>query len=227
MREAHIIRKTAETDIDLTLNLDGEGSADVQTGVGFLDHMLTLLAVHGNFDLTIRAQGDTYVDDHHTTEDVGIALGQAFCEALGNKAGIARYGFAVIPMDEALVLSEVNIDGAVAAAAGMSADDEEGRDACVLSAVDITGRELLSFGLDIPSPTVGTFDTELVEEFWLAFVRNAKLTLHIRQLAGKNSHHIIECAFKCVARSLRAAVAQDADAAAAGKIPSSKGTLSL
>lgn len=227
MRAAHILRKTAETDIDLTLDLDGSGRAEVSTGVGFMDHMLTLLAVHSGFDLRICATGDTQVDDHHITEDLGIALGQAFAQAIGNKAGIARYGFVVLPMDEALVLSEVAIAQATARAEAVPADASDGADACIMSAIDISGRDLLAYGLDIPTQKVGTFDTELVEEFWLGFVRNARLTLHIRQLAGKNSHHIIECAFKCVARALGAAAAQDAAAAAAGKIPSSKGTLTL
>ena len=227
MRQAHVQRRTAETDIDLTLSLDGSGRADVHTGVGFMDHMLTLLAVHGNFDLTIAATGDTYVDDHHTTEDLGIALGQAFAACIGDKAGIARYGFMVLPMDEALVMSEAAIEGARAAAEAAPADAADAADACVLSAVDISGRDLLAFDLPCPTEKVGTFDTELVEEFWLGFVRNARVTLHIRELAGKNSHHIIECAFKCVARTLRQAVAVNAADAAAGKVPSSKGTLSL
>ena len=227
MRIAHVTRKTAETDIDLTLNLDGSGKAQVSTGVGFMDHMLTLLAVHGNFDLTVAAQGDTWVDDHHTTEDLGIALGQAFARCVGDKAGIARYGFMVLPMDEALVMSEVRIEDAKAAAEAAPADTADGADACVLAAVDISGRDLLAFDLPVPTQKVGTFDTELVEEFWLGFVRNANVTLHIRELAGKNSHHIIECAFKCVARALRAAVAVNAADAAAGKVPSSKGTLTL
>ncbi len=227
MREARVERRTAETAIDLTLNLDGSGMSDVHTGVGFMDHMLTLLAVHGGFDLKIAATGDTYVDDHHTTEDLGIALGQAFAKCIGDKAGIARYGFMVLPMDEACVMSEVAIDGAVAAAKAAPADAADGGDACVLAAVDISGRDLLAFDLPIPTEKVGTFDTELVEEFWLGFVRNANVTLHIRELAGKNSHHIIECCFKCVARALRMAVAVNAADAAAGKVPSSKGTLSL
>ena len=231
MRTAHVHRTTAETDIDLVLNLDGSGKAQVRTGVGFMDHMLTLLAVHGNFDLAVAATGDTYVDDHHTTEDLGIALGQAFAEAIGDKAGIARYGFMVLPMDEALVMSEARIEEAVAAAKAAAdfsvVDPEDSEDACVLSAVDISGRDLLAFDLPVPTQKVGTFDTELVEEFWLGFVRNARVTLHIRELAGKNSHHIIECCFKCVARALRSAVAQNAAEVAAGKVPSSKGTLSL
>ncbi|MBR7088741.1 MAG: imidazoleglycerol-phosphate dehydratase HisB [Mogibacterium sp.] len=195
MRDAEISRMTAETDISLTLELDGRGASDIDTGVGFLDHMLTLFARHGRFDLSVTAKGDNYVDDHHTVEDVGIALGQAFAEALGEKRGIYRYGDCTLPMDEALILS----------------------------AVDISGRDYLGFGLEIPTEKVGTFDTELVEEFWLGFVRNAGITLHIRQLAGKNSHHIIEGTFKSVARSLRKAVAIEREFA--GEIPSTKGLL--
>lgn len=195
MRTAEIIRKTAETDIMLRLNLDGRGESGIDTGVGFLDHMLTLFARHGRFDLYVKCVGDTYVDDHHTAEDIGIALGQAFAQALGDKRGIIRYGSQILPMDESLILS----------------------------AVDISGRDYLGYDLGIPTEKVGTFDTELVEEFWLGFVRNAKLTLHIRRLAGTNSHHIIEGAFKSVGRSLRQAVA--VDAAFADEIPSTKGVL--
>ena len=195
MRSAEISRMTAETDITLSLELDGRGVSDIDPGVGFLDHMLTLFARHGRFDISVNAKGDNYVDDHHTVEDVGIALGQAFAEALGDKRGICRYGDCTLPMDEALILS----------------------------AVDISGRDYLGFGLDIPAEKVGTFDTELVEEFWLGFVRNAGITLHLRQLAGKNSHHIIEGTFKSAARSLRQAVA--IDRAFAGEIPSTKGLL--
>ena len=195
MRSAEISRMTAETDITLSLELDGRGVSDIDTGVGFLDHMLTLFARHGRFDISVNAKGDNYVDDHHTVEDVGIALGQAFAEALGDKRGICRYGDCTLPMDEALILS----------------------------AVDISGRDYIGFGLEIPTEKVGTFDTELVEEFWLGFVRNAGITLHIRQLAGKNSHHIIEGTFKSVARSLRQAVAIEREFA--GEIPSTKGLL--
>ena len=195
MRAAEINRKTAETDIALKLNLDGKGESQIDTGVGFLDHMLTLFAKHGRFDLTVQCTGDTYVDDHHTVEDIGIALGQAFAEALGDKKGIRRYGREVLPMDEALVLT----------------------------AVDFSGRSYLAYGLKIPTPTVGTFDTELVEEFWMAFTRNAKCTLHIHQMAGTNSHHIIEGAFKSAAKTMRAAVS--VDAAFADEIPSTKGVL--
>ena len=195
MRTAQIDRKTAETDISLSLTLDGKGTSDVQTGCGFLDHMLTLFAKHGRFDLQVRCAGDTYVDDHHTVEDVGIALGQAFAKALGDKRGICRYGNMILPMDEALILS----------------------------AVDLSGRSFLSCQLDIPTEKVGTFDTELVEEFWLGFVRNCNCTLHINRLAGANSHHIIEGAFKSVARSMRTAVSIDAEFA--DEIMSTKGVL--
>ena len=196
MRTSQINRKTAETDIRLSLNLDGDGSSKIDTGCGFLDHMLTLFARHGRFDLTVECKGDTWVDDHHTVEDVGIVLGTAFAEALGNKKGICRYGDTVLPMDEALILS----------------------------AVDLSGRAFLNYALNIPTQKVGTFDTELCEEFWLAFVRTSQSTLHIRQLAGKNSHHIIEGTFKSVARSLRDAVA--IDPLFANDIPSTKGVLS-
>ena len=195
MRTAEIIRKTGETDIALRLNLDGTGKGNIATGCGFLDHMLTLFARHGRFDLDVSCKGDNWVDDHHTVEDIGIALGQAFAQALGDKRGICRYGDVALPMDETLILS----------------------------AVDISGRGYLGYALEIPAQKVGTFDTELVEEFWLGFIRNAQITLHIRQLAGTNSHHIIEGAFKSVARSLRAAVA--IDPVAAGEIPSTKGVL--
>ena len=195
MREASITRKTAETDISLTLCLDGKGTADVQTGCGFLDHMLTLFAKHARFDLTVRCVGDVQVDDHHTVEDIGICLGKALHEALGDCAGICRYGNMLLPMDEALILS----------------------------ALDISGRSCLCYELQIPAAKVGSFDTELGEEFFEAFVRNAGLTLHVRQLAGKNSHHILEGAFKSVARALRQAVS--VDASANGEIPSTKGVL--
>ena len=221
-RQATIARKTAETDIELSLCLDGSGKADIDTGIGFLDHMLTLFAVHSRFDLAVKCVGDTYVDDHHSTEDIGIALGQAFAQAVGNKRGITRYGFMILPMDETLIQSEAQIAEAVAAAQAADEDDDA-KDAVVMGAVDISGRDLLAFGLDIPTQKVGTFDTELVEEFWLAFVRNANVTLHIRQLAGKNSHHIIEGCFKCVARALAQAVAIDERNADA--VPSSKGVL--
>ena len=195
MRTAEINRKTAETDISLKLNLDGTGASDCRTGCGFLDHMLTLFSKHGRFDLELTCVGDTYVDDHHTVEDVGIALGQAFTAALGDKKGICRYGDTTLAMDESLILS----------------------------AVDISGRACLGYALKIPTQKVGTFDTELTEEFFLGFVRNALMTLHIRQLAGSNSHHIIEGAFKSVARSLRKAVA--IDYAFKDDVPSTKGVL--
>ena len=195
MRSAEIVRTTAETDISLNLSLDGTGKSVVDTGCGFLDHMLTLFAKHGRFDLKVTCKGDTCVDDHHTVEDIGIALGQAFAMALGDKRGIVRYGSLILPMDESLILS----------------------------AVDLSGRSYLGYELQIPTEKVGSFDTQLVEEFWLAFTREAKCNLHIQQMAGKNSHHIIEGAFKSVARSLRQAVAIDRDFA--DEIPSTKGVL--
>lgn len=195
MRNAKIERKTAETDISLVLELDGTGKSNIDSGCGFLDHMLTLFASHGRFDLFLTCKGDTYVDDHHTVEDIGISLGKAFADALGDKKGIHRYGDTVLPMDESLILT----------------------------AVDFSGRAYLGYELSIPTEKVGTFDTELVEEFWLGFVRSAACALHIRSLAGKNSHHIIEGAFKSAARSLREAVAVDAQFA--GEIPSTKGVL--
>ena len=195
MRNADLRRTTGETDVAVTLELDGAGKSDISTGCGFLDHMLQLFARHGRFDLTVQARGDTWVDDHHTVEDVGIALGDAFAKALGEKRGVTRYGSAILPMDEALVLT----------------------------AVDLSGRGLLCCDLAIPTEKVGAFDTQLVEEFLGAFARRADITLHVKQLAGKNSHHIIEGAFKSLARSLRAAVS--IDPAAAGEIPSTKGVL--
>ena len=195
MRSAEIARKTAETDISLSLNLDGTGKSDIQSGVGFLDHMLTLFARHGRFDLSVLCKGDTFVDDHHTVEDIGIALGEAFRSALGDKRGIIRYGDTTLPMDEALILT----------------------------AVDISGRSYLVFDLPLPSYKVGSFDTELVKEFWQAFAMNAGVTLHIRLLYGENTHHIIEGAFKSAARSLRKAVAIDPDFS--DEIPSTKGVL--
>lgn len=195
MREAKIERKTAETDIELTINLDGVGKSKISCGCGFLDHMLTLFARHGRFDICLQCDGDTEVDYHHTAEDIGICLGSAFLEALGNKKGICRYGTVTLPMDEALITA----------------------------AIDISGRSCLCYGLDIPTPKVGDFDTELCEEFWQAFVRNSGITLHIVQNAGKNSHHIIEGAFKAVARALSAAVSLDSDFP--DEIPSTKGVL--
>ncbi len=195
MRTAEINRKTAETDIRLSLNLDGVGNSTVDTGCGFLDHMLTLFARHGRFDLNVSCKGDTNVDDHHTVEDVGICLGEAFSKALGEKRGIQRYGFCILPMDEALILT----------------------------AVDLSGRACLRYGLSIPSPKVGSFDTELVEEFWQSFVRNCPSALHVRQFDGTNSHHIIEGFFKSAARALKEAVT--IDEAFASEIPSTKGVL--
>ena len=195
MRNAEITRKTGETDIVLSLNLDGTGKSDIQTGCGFLDHMLTLFAKHGRFDLTVRCRGDVEVDYHHSVEDIGICLGNAFRQAIGNGAGICRYGSMLLPMDEALVLC----------------------------AVDISGRACLVYNAEIPTEKVGDFDTELVEEFLCAFVRQAAITLHVRQLDGKNSHHIIEAIFKALARALASAVSQDASRA--DEIPSTKGVL--
>ena len=195
MRTATVKRNTAETQIELSLCLDGKGKSEIATGCGFLDHMLTLLASHARFDLCVKCTGDTQVDDHHTVEDIGIALGQAFTAALGDKKGICRYGSATIPMDESLLLC----------------------------AVDLSGRCGYYSTLQIPCEKVGSFDTELVEEFWLGFVRNATCTLHVQQLAGRNSHHIIEGCFKAVARALRVAVSFDA--AYADEVPSTKGVL--
>ena len=195
MRISEIKRKTAETDIQLTINLDGTGKSEINSGCGFLDLMLTLFAKHGRFDLNLTCKGDIQVDDHHTVEDIGISLGQAFCEALGDKKGIIRYGNMILPMDEALILS----------------------------AVDISGRSYLGNDLKIPTAKVGNFDTELVEEFWLGFTRCAKITLHLKQFCGTNSHHIIEGAFKSVAHSLAVAVAIDPKFA--DEIPSTKGVL--
>ncbi len=195
MRTSVIERKTAETDIFLSLCLDGTGKCEADTGCGFLNHMLTLFAKHGRFDLCVKCKGDTDVDYHHTAEDIGICLGNAFAEALGDMRGIVRYGNMILPMDEALILS----------------------------AVDISGRGKLAADLKIPTEKVGDFDTELVFEFFEAFVRRANITLHIRELAGENSHHIIEGAFKSVARSLRMAVKIDPETA--NEIPSTKGVL--
>lgn len=195
MRTATVKRRTAETDIDLKLNLDGQGNSTISTGCGFLDHMLTLFAAHGGFDLAVSCKGDTQVDDHHTVEDIGISLGQAFRDCLGEKRGISRYGFFILPMDEALVLASV----------------------------DFSGRSYLGYELPVPAQKVGSFDTELAEEFWLAFTRKAECSLHLRLLAGKNSHHILEGAFKCAARAMAQAAALDPRRADA--IPSTKGVL--
>lgn len=193
MRTAEITRNTAETNISLKVNLDGTGETEVNTGVGFLNHMLTLFAAHGKFDLEVRCVGDTDVDDHHSVEDVGICLGQAFRQALGDKRGITRYGSFLLPMDEALILA----------------------------AVDISGRSSLNDALEIPTEKIGSFDTELVEEFFLGFTRSCPMSLHLRKLAGTNSHHIVEGAFKAFGRAMKAAVALDGT----DKIPSTKGVL--
>ena len=195
MRSVEIARKTGETDITLSLDLDGKGKSEIASGCGFLDHMLTLFAKHAGYDLKVSCKGDVEVDYHHTTEDIGIALGQAFLKALGGKRGIVRYGDIVLPMDETLVMA----------------------------AVDISGRDYLSVCLDISAEKVGDFDTELCEEFFSAFVREAKITLHIKQLAGKNAHHIIEGVFKAVARALSAATKINPDRA--DEVPSTKGVL--
>ena len=195
MRSAEIIRKTAETDIRLSLNLDGSGKSEIDSGCGFLDHMLTLFSKHSGYDLALICKGDVQVDYHHTAEDVGIALGQAFLQAIGDKKGIVRYGDTTLPMDETLIAT----------------------------AVDISGRDYLSCALDIQATKVGDFDTELCEEFFAAFGREARITLHIRQLAGKNAHHIIEGTFKSVARTLGKATS--IDPSRANEIPSTKGVL--
>ena len=195
MRTAAINRVTAETSISLKLELDGSGASTVDSGCGFLDHMLTLFAKHGGFDLELTCKGDTQVDYHHTAEDIGICLGMAFKEALGDKKGIVRYGYMILPMDETLILT----------------------------AVDLSGRSFLACELEIPTEKVGDFDTELVEEFWAAFVRTSESTLHIRQISGRNSHHIIEGVFKSAARSLREAVSLDPRFA--DSLPSTKGVL--
>lgn len=195
MRTSQISRRTAETDITLSIDLDGSGKSDIHSGVGFLDHMLTLFARHGRFDLNLLCKGDTQVDDHHSVEDIGICMGEAFRMALGDKKGITRYGNMLLPMDEALVLT----------------------------AADISGRSFLMWDVELPAQKVGTFDTELAEEFFIAFAANAGITLHIRMLSGKNSHHILEAVFKSAARSLCAAVRIDPDSD--GEVPSTKGVL--
>ncbi len=195
MRSAEIKRKTAETNIELYLNLDGKGATNIDSGCGFLDHMLTLLGKHARFDLNVKCVGDVNVDYHHTVEDIGIALGEAFNQAIGDKKGIVRYGDTTLPMDEALILT----------------------------AIDISGRGYLGFDLPLRAKKVGDFDTELVEEFWLGFVRKANMALHIRKLAGTNTHHIIEGVYKSVGHSLRKAVAIDKEFA--DEIPSTKGVL--
>lgn len=195
MRKSEIIRKTAETDIILQLDLDGSGRSDIDTGCGFLDHMLTLFSRHGRFDLAVSCKGDTYVDYHHTVEDIGIALGSAFKEALGDMKGITRYGDIILPMDETLMIC----------------------------AVDISGRDCLGFDAQIPAAKVGDFDTELVKEFFLGFVRKAEVTLHFKQLAGENTHHIIEAMFKAFGRTMGKAVKIDENYK--DEIPSTKGVL--
>ena len=195
MRKAEITRTTSETDVLINLNLDGKGTAEIDTATGFLDHMLELFARHGRFDLKVNCTGDIHVDYHHTVEDIGICLGQAFAKALGDKKGIRRYGSTILPMDESLILS----------------------------AVDISGRGSCYYEMDLPTERVGDFDTELDQEFWIAFAQNAGITLHLRKLAGRNTHHILEGAFKSVARSLRTAVSIDPDCS--DEIPSTKGTL--
>lgn len=195
MRTTEINRTTAETSITLRLCLDGTGASQVQSGVGFLDHMLTLFAKHSRFDLTLTCSGDTKVDDHHSVEDIGIVLGQALCQALGDKRGIRRYGSCILPMDEALILC----------------------------AADLSGRSCLRLQAQLPTEKVGTFDTELVEEFFQALTREARMNLHLRQLDGTNSHHIIEAMFKALGRTLRQAVAIDPDCR--DEIPSTKGVL--
>ncbi len=195
MRTAEIKRKTAETDIFVRLDVDGSGKSDINTGVGFLDHMLTLFAKHGRFDLNVSCKGDVNVDDHHSVEDIGICLGKAFAEAMGDMRGINRYGDIILPMDEALIMC----------------------------AVDISGRSYLGYRLDIPTEKIGTFDTELAEEFFNAFVRSFPISLHIRQLEGTNSHHIVEGAFKAFARTLGKAVKIDSEYE--NEIPSTKGVL--
>jgi imidazoleglycerol-phosphate dehydratase len=195
MRKEEIVRKTAETDIRLTLNIDGVGASTIDSGCGFLDHMLTLFAKHAGYDLTVACKGDTQVDYHHTVEDIGIALGRAFYNAVGDKRGVYRYGDIVLPMDETLVMA----------------------------AVDLSGRDYLSISLELPTAKVGDFDCELCEEFWLAFVRESKITLHVKQLAGKNSHHIIEGVFKAVARALGKATAINEKRK--DEVPSTKGVL--
>ena len=195
MRTSSIERNTNETKINLTLNLDGKGTSEISSGCGFLDHMLTLFAKHGRFDLSVYCKGDTQVDYHHTVEDIGICLGTAFAKAVGDCRGIKRYGSMMLPMDESLILC----------------------------ALDVSGRSYLAYDCLFPTEKIGTFDTELVMEFWLAFTRTAGITLHLRKLAGENSHHIAEAGFKAVARALREAVT--VESAYADEIPSTKGVI--
>lgn len=195
MRKTEINRETSETDISIRLELEGKGESDIDTGCGFLDHMLELFARHGRFNLTVSCHGDIHVDYHHTVEDIGICLGQAFAKTLGDKKGIRRYADTILPMDEALILS----------------------------AVDISGRGGCYYDMELPTQRVGDFDTELDQEFWIAFAQNAGITLHLRKIAGRNTHHILEGAFKSVARSLRVAVSIDPNCS--NEIPSTKGLL--
>src|SRR6195952_932806 len=195
MRSAEITRTTSETEITLALSLDGTGQAELATGIGFLDHMLTALARHALFDLTVQAQGDLHIDDHHTTEDIGIVLGQAFARAIGDKRGIRRYGQALVPMDEALIEA----------------------------AIDISGRSFLVWDVRFPRDKIGEMDTELFEEFFRGFSSNPGLSLHVTQKAGHNNHHIAEACFKAVARALR--MSSEPDPRTAGVIPSTKGVL--
>lgn len=195
MRTSSIERNTSETKIKLSLNIDGSGVANVKSGIGFLDHMLNLFASHGSFDLSVECNGDTFVDDHHSVEDIGICLGMAMKECIGDKKGIYRYGSMLLPMDEALVLS----------------------------AIDFSGRSYLAFDCNFPSEKIGSFDTELVNEFFAAFVRTAGVTLHIKKISGNNSHHIAEAAFKATARAIKQAVSIDPDKS--DIIPSTKGSL--
>jgi imidazoleglycerol-phosphate dehydratase len=193
-RTATVSRKTGETDIMVSIDLDGTGACDISTGVGFFDHMLSALGRHSLVDLTVHAKGDTWVDDHHTVEDVGIVLGQALAQALGDKSGITRFSSVIVPMDEALVLA----------------------------AIDVSGRGELYWDVPITAQKVGTFDTELGHEFFQGFARDAGITLHVREIAGENAHHILECAFKAVARAMRGAV--ELDPRVKG-VPSTKGSL--
>lgn len=195
MRECVFNRKTLETEIELCLNIDGRGRSEINTGCGFLDHMLTLASNHGNFDLNLKCRGDVLVDYHHSVEDIGISLGLAFKQCVGDKRGIKRYADIILPMDEALIMC----------------------------AVDISGRDYLGFQVEIPTEKVGAFDTELVKEFFLAFVRNAGITIHIKQISGENSHHIIEGMFKAFGRVMKAAL--EIDEEKIGEIPSTKGIL--
>ncbi|MEE0929134.1 MAG: imidazoleglycerol-phosphate dehydratase [Acutalibacteraceae bacterium] len=212
MRTAEIKRKTNETDIILTLNLDGTGKSEINSGNGFMDHMLTLFAKHGRFDLAVNCNGDTQVDFHHSAEDIGICLGKAFKQALGDMKGIYRYGDIILPMDETLILCTADLlNGKI--------EDEN----VILCATDISGRSYLGLDLPLPSSRVGDFDTELVEEFLIAFVNNANITLHIKELAGKNTHHIIEGTFKALGRTLSKAVKINPETS--GESPSTKGVL--